>query len=63
VDADGAVIAMASIPPIDPRDDLPRAAGDSAAPTPLRKNRRRVRTATIVTILAAILVVVLILLL
>ena len=54
---------MASIPPVDPRDDLPRAAGDSAAPTPLRKNRRRVRTATIVTLLAAILVVVLILLL
>jgi hypothetical protein len=54
---------MASIPPVDPRDDLPRAAGDSAAPTPLRKNRRRVRAATIVTLLAAILVVVLILLL
>jgi hypothetical protein len=57
------VIAMASIPPVDPRDDLPRAAGDSAAPTPLRRNRRRVRAATIVTLLAAILMVMLILLL
>jgi hypothetical protein len=54
---------MASIPPGDRRHGLSETPGDSAVTTPLRRDRRRMRTATIVILLAAIVAFVLIVLL
>jgi hypothetical protein len=54
---------MASIPPGDRRPGPWEATGDPAVPTPLRRDTRRMRTATIVILLAAIVVFVLIVLL